>query len=289
MKIGTLVRIENINEADQKFSDLENMGFSVCQIVYKPEVYNYEEADIIKDAAERHGVTVTAQFCGYNDAFYDWDNYYGFKTAGINVPMYGKSRIEYVKNAALFAKRMGVTDVIIHAGFVPNDPFSESYGAMQAAIHTLGSFLKKQGMNLLLETGGEAPIAMLRIIEDVGLGNIFINFDPANILMYGYGNPVDALYVFGKYVKNMHGKDGCLPTNPKVLGKESVVGEGMVDFPKVFDKLKEIGYDSYVIIEREISGEKQIEDIKKAKAYFEKLMGTVCRPKWRENDEKENT
>ena len=121
------MRIENINEADQKFSNLENMGFSVCQIVYNPEVYNCDEADIIKDAAERHGVTVTVQFCGCNDAFYDWDNYYGFKTAGINVPMYGKSRIEYVKSAALFAKRMGVTDVIIHAGFVPNDPFSESY------------------------------------------------------------------------------------------------------------------------------------------------------------------
>lgn len=272
MEIGTLVRIENINEADQKFSGLKNMGFSVCQIVYKPDVYKYEEADMIRDAAERHGVKITAQFCGYNDAFYDWDNYYGFKTAGINVPMYGKARIEYVKSSALFAKRMGVTDIIIHAGFVPNDPFSEGYTAMLAALHTLASYLKRLGMNLLLETGGEAPITMLRLIEDVGLGNIFINFDPANILMYGYGNPVDALYVFGKYVKNMHGKDGCLPTDPKVLGKETVLGEGMVDFPAVFKLLRKIGYDSYVIIEREISGEKQIEDIKKAKEYLKNFI-----------------
>lgn len=70
----------------------------------------------------------------------------------------------------------------------------------------------------------------------------------------------------------MHGKDGCLPTDPKVLGKETVLGEGMVDFPAVFKLLRKIGYDSYVIIEREISGEKQIEDIKKAKEYLKNFI-----------------
>lgn len=90
--------------------------------------------------------------------------------------------------------------------------------------------------------------------------------------MYGYGNPVDALYVFGKYVRNMHGKDGMLPTDPHRLGEETPVGEGMVDFPKIFKKFKEISCDRYVIIEREIGNAEEYQrDILKAKEYLKSL------------------
>ena len=90
--------------------------------------------------------------------------------------------------------------------------------------------------------------------------------------MYGFGNPVDALCVFGKYVRNMHGKDGCLPTDPRKLGPEKPVGQGMVDFPAIFKKFREIGYDRYCIIEREISGEQQLRDILSAKEYLSALV-----------------
>jgi len=124
---------------------------------------------------------------------------------------------------------------------------------------------KKMDMNVLLETGGEAAVALLRLITDLGKDNIFVNLDPANMLMYGYANPVDALYTIGKYVRNFHGKDGVVPTDPRVLGAETPVGEGMVDFYKVFKKLKELGYNRFITIEREITGDKQTEDILKAK------------------------
>lgn len=101
-------------------------------------------------------------------------------------------------------------------------------------------------------------MTLLRTIEDIGTGNLGVNLDPANLIMYGRGNPVDALDLFGKYVRNMHVKDGLYPTNGRDLGKEVPVGKGKVNFPKLLDRLKnEFGYDGALTLEREISDEGQ--------------------------------
>ncbi len=272
MKLGTLVRINTPEEADVKFSQLKEQGFEACQLVYKPDEYRSEDALIIKQAAEKYGIDVSAQFCGFNDSDTVWDNYYGFMTSGFGVEAYRKSRLDYVKKAAAFAHGAGITDIVVHAGFIPNNPFSPDYPPLLTAVKLLCDYCKSLGMNLLLETGGESAVALLRLIKDTGADNLFVNLDPANMLMYGYANPVDAIYTIGKYVRNIHGKDGMPPTDPRALGEEKPVGEGMVDFPKMLNALKALGYDRYIIIEREISGEKQLEDILKAKKYFEELI-----------------
>lgn len=272
MKLGTLLRISNVNEVDSKFEILKNNGFEACQIVYKPEVYTKEDAQIIKASAEKYGIDISAQFCGYYDEDTVWDNYYGFLTAGLNVETYRKSRVDYIKKAAEFAKEAGITDIVIHAGYIPNNPFAPEYASLLTAIDMLCRHLKTLEMNLLLETGGESAVTLLRLIKDSGHDNLFINMDPANMLMYGYANPIDFIYTVGQYVRNVHGKDGVPPTDPRVLGAETPVGEGRVDFYGMFRDLKEKGYDRYIIIEREISGEKQTEDVLKAKKYFEKML-----------------
>ena len=177
-----------------------------------------------------------------------------------------------IKSAIDFASWAGIEDIVIHAGFIPNDLMSPDYADMLVAVETLARHCKTKNMNLLLETGTEAPIVLLSLINDLDSDNVYINFDPANILMYGYGNPVDALHVFGKHIRNMHGKDGMLPTDPHRVGKETPVGKGMVDFPKVFEKFKELGYDRYVIIEREIEeSEDRQRDILNARDYLKSL------------------
>ena len=90
--------------------------------------------------------------------------------------------------------------------------------------------------------------------------------------MYGKANPVDALTVFGKYVRDVHAKDGNYPTNGRCLGPETPLGEGSVNFPAFVAKLKEVGYDGTLIIEREIHGDKQIQDILAAKKLLEELI-----------------
>ncbi len=270
MKFGKFLRLKNIENTDAAFKEIVDKGFESCQLVYKPENYDLEEAKIIKAAAQKYNVDISAMFCGYYDSETTWDIYWGYQNAGVNVEAFRQSRVAYVKQAAKFASEIGIEDIIIHAGFVPNNPFAPEYGTMCAAVYSIANYCKGLGMNLLFETGGESPITLLRLIEDVGTGNLFINLDPANIMMYGYGNPVDAVDVFGKYVRNVHGKDGCVPTQPRVLGKETTIGKGMVDFKAMLKKLHDIGYDRYITIEREGLANPE-DDVMLAKKYLEDI------------------
>lgn len=267
---GTLVRISDPADAEAAFERLKSLGFSYCQLIYKPKKYTREAADIIRAAAERTGMRVVAMFAGFRDSHTKWDLYGDFKLAGINSKKYGKGRIAYVKSAAAFAKSMGVCDVLIHAGFIANDPFSAEYKYMKKCLGHLASYCKGLGVNLLLETGGESPVTLLRIIEDLAAGNVYVNLDTANLIMYGFGNPVDAVPTLGRYIRSMHVKDGVPPTTPDKLGREVPVGEGFADFKRVFEELGRVGFSGPIIIEREISGERQLVDLRAAVEYLNK-------------------
>lgn len=274
MKFGKFVKISDISQAEQGFKDLVDLGFNTCQLVYKPEVIDVNDAPIIKELLKKYNVEVSAMFCGERDPHTVYDLYYGFLTSGINNDAFMHTRLEYCRQTCEFAAALGVEDVIVHAGHVPQNPFAAEYKSMLVAAHELAIWCQALGLNLLFETGCEAPIALLRLIEDIGTGNLYINLDPANILMYGSGNPVDAIDVFGKYVRNIHGKDGCVPTNPRKLGIETPIGKGMVDFEKMLKKLHDIGYDRYITIERE-GGNSIDDDILHARRYLEDIWNSL--------------
>jgi len=141
------------------------------------------------------------------------------------------------------------------------------------AIREVASYCKQNGQNFRYETGQETPITLIRAIQDVGLDNQGVNFDVANLILYGKANPADAVDLLGPYVQGMHAKDGLYPTDPKNLGEEVPIGQGKVDFPRIIQRLKELNYRGAVTIEREISGPQQVEDVRAAKRYLEKLIG----------------
>ena len=275
MKFGTFARITSIGKADESFRTIIEYGLEACQLQYRPEKFIDADAQIIRNAAKKYNVDISAMGAGFYDTYTSWDTYFDYKLAGINSPFFGESRINRVINAARFAKEIGISDIIIHAGFVPNDPFATEYSVMLAAVRAIGVKLKSMEMNLLFETGGESPITLLRLIQDAGLDNLFINYDTANLIMYGYGNPVDALYTFGKYVRHMHAKDGFPPTDPKYIGKEAPIGQGYVDFKKIFELLKGIGYNRYVIIEREINDEEHAKGIRDSITYLKNIYTAI--------------
>lgn len=269
---GIMVRLSDVNSADESFAKAKENGFSCCQLVFKPEKYTLDDAKIIKAAAEKHGVEIVSLFAGFQDSYTKWDIYGDYKTAGINSKKYGKSRIRYIKSAADFVKMLGVNDILIHAGFVANNPFSKEYKYMVKCLKNFAVYCKNIQVNVLLETGGESPVSLLRLIEDVGTENIYVNLDTANLIMYGYGNPVDAVVTLNKHIRSMHAKDGMPPISSKKLGEEVTIGEGHVDFKKVFAELDKVGFDGPVIIEREISGDDMLAEIVKAKSYLDSQM-----------------
>ena len=253
MKFGTFFRLQKIEDVERGFENLKANAFTCCHFVYKPEQYTKADAEIVRASAEKHGIEISALFAGFWDSYTKWNFSSDFEDAGINSPKYGKERIEYLKQAAQFCKWIGSENILIHAGFVANNPFSEEYRVMVSLVRDLAEYVKALGLNLLMESGGESPIVLKRLIEDVGTGNVFSNLDTANLIMYGLGNPVDAAYTLGSYIKSVHVKDGMPPITPGELGKETEFMEGFVDFPRVFSILKQNSFEGPYIIEREIS------------------------------------
>lgn len=168
---------------------------------------------------------------------------------------YRETRVKDLCDGADFALKLGVTDVVTHMGFIPENPYDVRFAPFCAAVKRVASHLKKNGQYLLFESGQETPVTMLRCFETVDEDNLGVNLDTANLILYGKGNPVDSLDVFGKYVRNIHAKDGFYPTDGHSLGREVTIGEGKVDFAAFFKKLADLGYDSHVTIEREIGDE----------------------------------
>jgi sugar phosphate isomerase/epimerase len=146
-------------------------------------------------------------------------------------------------------------------GFIPENPNDPVYVAAIAAVKCLAGIYAQKGIGLDFETGQETPITLLRAIQDIDSPVIGVNFDPANLLMYGKANPVDALDIVGAYINGVHAKDGEYPTDTIELGLEKPLGQGRVDFPALIKKLVAVGYDGALTIEREISGEQQKTDV----------------------------
>ena len=275
MKIGTMLYFNSLEEMEKSFIKLRAFGFASCQLCsWEPEKWTDENADGIRALAEKHGIEISSFWCGWEGPKV-WDFYEGQRTLGLVPPQYREMRVKNLCDGADFAHRIGLTDVATHMGFIPECPFDPNFEPLCDAIRTVAQHLKKNGQYLLFETGQETPVTMLRCFEQVGMDNLGVNLDTANLILYGKANPVDALDVFGKYVRNLHAKDGFYPVNGHDLGEEVRLGDGKVDFPALFRKLKELGYDSYVTIEREISGEQQDEDIRHAKVYLETIINEV--------------
>ncbi len=275
LKIGICVQFDDIGTMSKKFKNLRNEGFDNCQLVsWKPELWCNENAELINSLISENGITVSAFWCGWEGPCV-WNFYEGQTTLGLVPPEYRETRIKNLCDGADFARKLGIADVVTHMGFIPENPNDPQFVPFCDAVRRVAEHLKENGQYLLFETGQETPVTMLRCFETVGTDNLRVNLDTANVILYGKANPVDALDVFGKYVRGLHAKDGLYPVNGHDLGGETRLGDGRVDFKALFKKLKELGYDSYVTIEREIDGEQQTEDIRYAKKYLENIINEI--------------
>ncbi len=275
MKIGTLVYLKPDEDIVEKFAKVREYGLSSCQLgSWDPITWTDENVEIIKNAVEKYDITISAFWCGWEGPQV-WDFYDGQLTLGLVPTEYRTMRIKTLCDGADFAKKLGITDVVTHMGFIPENPNDPNFAPFCVAVRQVAEHLKKNEQYLLFETGQETPVTMLRCFEKVGTDNLGVNLDTANLILYGRANPVDALDVFGKYVRNLHAKDGFYPTNGHDLGAEVRLGEGKVDFKALFKKLKELEYDSFVTIEREIVGEQQSADIIYAKEFLENVIKEV--------------
>jgi L-ribulose-5-phosphate 3-epimerase len=166
-----------------------------------------------------------------------------------------------------FAAALGVGGIACHIGFVPEDAAHPDYVAVRDLVRRVCDHAARHRQTFALETGQEPADVLLRFLKDVNRTNLGINFDPANLILYGTGDPIEALDVLGKHLLSVHCKDGDWPPadKPGALGTERPLGSGAVGIPQFIEKLKTIGFRGPLNIEREAENqEERIRDIRSA-------------------------
>lgn len=262
MEIGVIARLQKGNDP---FPAIAKLGLTTAQLQnWDMDIFSPELARKTVENMQNAGIRLAAYWAGYSGRLI-WNSCGGPETLGLVPREMRAQRIEDLKRGADFARLLGAPAVITHCGFIPENPADPLYEETVEAIRTVAQYCRERGMEFWFETGQETPLTLLRTIEDVALDNLGINLDTANLILYGRGNPVDALEVIGKYVRNLHIKDGLFPVSGRILGKEVPFGEGRADFDRIIAKLYALDFTGELIIEREISGEKQIADILLAK------------------------
>lgn len=268
-RVGVMARLHP--EGDP-FWEVRAFGLSVCQLVgWEPELWTARRARRVREESAAAGVRATAFWAGWPGPKV-WDFLQGPQTLGIVPARWRAERVAVLKDAGRFAREAGLPAVITHLGFLPEHPSDPLFAEVVEAVREIALALEDLGLEFWFETGQETPVAMLRLMREVGTGNLGVNLDPANLVLYGKANPVDALDVLGGLVRNVHAKDGLYPTDPMKLGREVKVGEGKVRFPELLRRLGETGFGGEFIIEREISGEEQGRDIAETVRYLSGLL-----------------
>lgn len=204
---------------------------------------------------EDFGIALTAVFGGFDGESYA-DIPAVERTIGLVPAGYRAERLQEMKEISDYAKLLQCSVIALHLGFVPEDRSLALYEDVVAVTRELCEYCQKNGQALHLETGQETADNLLQFIMDVGCDNLFVNFDPANMILYGTGEPIEALQKIGPLVRSVHCKDGTWADRPgEEWGVEVPLGEGQVGMETYLKTLDQIGYAGPLTIEREIPQE----------------------------------
>lgn len=274
MALGLL--ISPFGALEERLKLVHDLGFSNCFLSLDGYLGQFTPALAaqFRDLLDKYElIATTVEVVGPGERV--WDFLRGPSTIGLVPPAMREARIDALRQASDFAKLLNVGQVQTHCGFIPEDPADPKYPGTVEAIRAVAQHCQANGQYFLMETGQETPTTMSRMLRDAAMPNLAVGLDTANLILYGKANPVDAVDILGPHVRSIHAKDGRWPTDPSKLGKEVLIGTGLVDFRQVFTKLHRIGYTGAVTIERETSGPQQIEDVRNEKIYLEGILREV--------------
>jgi sugar phosphate isomerase/epimerase len=218
-------------------------------------------------------IRITCVFAGFEGESYA-DIPTVERTVGLTPTSTRSARTAELREIADFTRKLGVDVVGMHLGFVPHDRNAADYRTMVDLTRGVCDHCKRNGQALHLETGQEPVDVLISFLNDVERDNIFVNFDPANMILYGAGEPLPALEKLGPRVHSIHCKDATWSDQPGVTwGREVPLGQGDVDMAAFVGTLKKIGYTGPLTIEREIpqEPERQKAEIGGAIALLERL------------------
>ena len=240
------------DDAYHTLRNVKRFGLRAGQLGFSGELSLTRAAEKWDRALTDEKFTVVTAVCSYIG-----ESYLNIPTVeatvGLVPPATRHARIARTKAVSDVAKDLGIDSVACHIGFLPEDSNNALYSEIRDVTRDICDYCGKNGQRFTLETGQEPAKVLLQFIEDVQRENLKINFDPANMILYGTGDPIEALGVLAPHVISVHCKDGDWPDRdtPEALGEERPLGEGSVGIDRFVHRLKELGYRGMLSIERE--------------------------------------
>lgn len=265
--VGILSNISG-SDVDGSVKKIADAGFKSFQTHFNLS-WTDQTAAQLKTAMDKYGTHVSALiYCTPNGR---WNFLEGPSTIGLVPPINRLRYLDNYKKAIDFCVKAGIPALHSHLGFIPESPTDALYAGFIETMQELAGYAKERGICILCETGQETPVTLIRAINDIATGNVFVNCDVANLILYGKANPIDAVKQFGPLLHELHAKDGKYPTNPYFLGKEVKIPEGDVNFPVLIETLKAMNFKGVMTIEVELGGNNS-DYIVATKKYLEGLI-----------------
>lgn len=258
--------------AQDLFAKLAQTGLSRVQIALDPIRENKGGAwnDFAADAAKKRVTLVSGMLGTVGEDYTTLETIR--KTGGVVPDATWPQTWKNVQADAQVALKLNLQLVTFHAGFLPHEESDPSFAKLVGRIRQIADLFAVQGMSIALETGQEAPQTMATFLKKLERKNVGVNLDPANLILYDKGDPVEAVKVLGSWVKQVHVKDAVRTRTPGTWGEEVVVGTGQVNWKAFFQNLQAVKFTGNLCIERE-AGKQRVADIKVAKQFVEKTLG----------------
>jgi sugar phosphate isomerase/epimerase len=230
---------------------LDKLGIDVVQIACgDPHHASWAEGDAMPAAARAAGFRMSGSMLGFPGEDYTTPQTIE-KTGGFGDPATRPERVERFKWGLARTKELGLTDIMLHAGFIPEvgDPGRTSFLDTLARVSDLA---RQAGVTVAFETGQESSTLLRRTLDDLRCPNLKVNFDPANMLLYDKDDPLRAVELLAPDIRSVHVKDANRPTTKGAWGKEVPLGRGQTDTRAFVRLLKKVGYGGPLCIEREV-------------------------------------
>jgi L-ribulose-5-phosphate 3-epimerase len=254
---------------EELIDQVQQIGLKTVQIALDPIRENPEVWGKTKElCAEKGIILVSGMFGTMGEDYTTMESIR--RTGGVVPDATWADNWKNIQQTADLARTMGVRLVTFHAGFLPHDHSSPEFKKLVSRIGQIADHFKRKGLELAFETGQEDADDLELFLIQLNRPNVGVNFDPANLILYDRGDPIDALHTLGKRLRQVHIKDAIRTKTPGEWGQEVPVGTGEVDWQEFFRALDSLRFAGFCCIERE-AGSQRLVDIKTAREFIAKL------------------
>jgi len=184
-------------------------------------------------------------------------------TGGVRPDEHWDANLARAERCAEIAHQLGLKLVTLHAGFIPEDD-KGLHDRMADRICRIAEAFERYEIQLGLETGQERAETLVELLSTIrSRARVGVNFDPANMILYAMGDPIQSTRLLSEHIVQVHMKDAIETTTPGTWGEEVVAGRGQVEWDAFFDIVESLPQSVDVIIERE-AGNQRTEDVRAA-------------------------